>query len=103
MGDDPLVLLLTRSDTLTGAPCPLRAAVRAVVEPPLAAPLLSAHVIDALEAAMGLGQSRYQIHRDEMPSRTRAVEDGARAALAASLAGDGHRLVDFALERLEPA
>lgn len=94
----PVTLLLDRVDALTGAPFPLRAVVR--VTPALVDP---GAVIDALEGAIGLGQRRYHLHRDELPSRREAVEEAARSALAVALAREGQPLQEFALLVLEPA
>lgn len=89
-----LVLVLDRPDALTGAPFPLRAEVRITPPLPDAGP-----VIDALEGAIGLGQRRYHLYRDEMPTRRAAVEAAARSVLT-----EGQDpLLDFELLSLEPA
>jgi len=100
------ILLLTREDTISGEACPLRATVDIRVEPALPEPVLIARLTEALEAAIGLGQSRYHLYRDEMPSRRAAVEEAARAALATTLEREGpelggYQLSDFVLLALE--
>jgi hypothetical protein len=95
------VLLLSRVDSISGEACPLQATVDIQVEPPLPEPVLIARLTEALEAAIGLGQSRYHLYRDEMPSRRAAVEEAARAALATTLEREGHPLRAFVLVALE--
>lgn len=87
-----IVLVLDRPDALSGEPFPLRAVVR--ITPPI--PDVSP-VIDALEGAIALGQRRYHLYRDEMPTRRAAVEAAARTVLAEG------GLLDVVLLSLEPA
>ncbi len=100
MANAPLVVTLDGHDALSGARVRLRAEVRATVAPALASGQLAANVVDALNAAIAHGQSRYGMYRDELPDRRAAAEAATRPALEAKLAQTGHQLRDFALVAL---
>lgn len=98
-----LDLELTRPDAYSGEGVPLRAQVVVTLGGELPPEQLVHAVTEALEAAIGFGQSRYGILRDEMPSRRAAVEEAARAALETVLSREGATLRSFAVAALDRA
>jgi hypothetical protein len=103
MTDASFEVLLDRPDTLTGAPFPLRALVRLSTTPEASPGPCETWIREALESAMGYGQGRFGMLREEMPSGRAAVEDAARGALETALHRASHRLDAFELVELTPA
>ncbi len=100
MDTPSLVILLTDTDVFDGRPFPLRAVVRLATTPAAPDAVRAEWAGAALESTMGFAQDRYGLPRAHMPSRQRAVEEGARTSLEFTLKHAGYRLDVFELVSL---